>query len=237
MSSVVSTIRGGPTGSPRRGISINETVDVPPWVVDFDSFRRWARSEEFPRRGQFAYLGDHLWVSDMGEELFTHNIVKTEFTSVLAALCKKRKLGYVFSDRALLINPKTTLSTEADLVFASYESVRSRRVEFTQTEQSREVEIIGSPDMVLEIISKWSVRKDTVELRSLYWQSGVSEYWIVDARTRKPSFHVLKRGRKDYSQVPTQADGWMKSPVWGSSFRLLTTTDEFGRPEYSLEVQ
>jgi hypothetical protein len=69
--SAVSTIRGGPTGSPRRGISINETVDVPFWVVDFDSFRRWARSEEFPRRGQFAYLGDHLWVSDIGFRLLT----------------------------------------------------------------------------------------------------------------------------------------------------------------------
>lgn len=221
----------------RRFISINESVDVPTWVVDFNSFRRWARSDDFPRRGRFAYLGDHLWVNVMGEELFTHNIVKTEFTSVLAAACKKRKLGYVFSDRALLTNPTTTLSTEPDLVFASYASVRAKKVAFKLADADREVEISGAPDMVLEIVSKWSVRKDTVNLRSLYWLSGVAEYWIVDARTSEPSFQILKRGRKGYTEVRHQPDGWIKSTSWNASFRLLTALDEFGRPEYSVEVQ
>ena len=233
----LSTTRNAPARPRRRGISINESIDVPTWVVDFKSFRRWARSDDFPRRGQFAYLGDHLWVSDMGEELFTHNIVKTEFTSVLASVCKKRKLGYIFSDRALLTHPKTTLSTEPDLVFASYRSVRAKKVTFARGEGDREVEISGSPDMVLEVVSKWSVRKDNVDLRLLYWLSGVGEYWLVDARSREPKFQILKRGRTGYTEVRPQAEGWTKSTVWDASFRLLTTKDEFGRPEYSVEVQ
>jgi len=173
----------------------------------------------------------------MGEELFTHNIVKTEFTAVLSAVCKKHRLGYVFSDRALLTNPQTTLSTEPDLVFASYPRIRSGKVAFTRGKGDREVEITGAPDMVLEIISKWSVRKDTVELRKLYWLSGVNEYWIVDARSSEPSFQIMKRGKKDFIRMTPQAEGWMKSPVWDASFRLLTAKDELGRPEYSLEVQ
>ena len=235
--SSASTTRRAPQHSLRPGISVNENIDVPIWVVDFNSFRCWACSEEFPRRGRFAYLGDHLWVNDMAEELFTHNLVKTEFTSVLATICKKRKLGYIFSDRALLTNPKTTLSTEPDLVFASYPSVRSSRVAFTQGKGDREVEITGSPEMVLEVVGKWSVRKDTVKLRLLYWLSGVSEYWIVDARTSEPSFRVLKRGKKGFTQIAPQAAGWINSPVLGISCRLLTSSDEFGRPEYNLEVQ
>src|SRR5256885_8764701 len=60
------------------------------------------------------------------------------------------------------------------------------------------LELEGTPDMVLEVVSESSVQKDTKRLRQLYWQAGIREYWLVDARrepdrksTRLNSSHLV----------------------------------------------
>jgi Uma2 family endonuclease len=42
-------------------------------------------------------------------------------------------------------------------------------------------DIVGAPDLVIEILSPSTARRDTVLKKSLYAESGVREYWIVDA--------------------------------------------------------
>lgn len=89
--------------------------------------------------------------------------------------------------------------------------------------------------MVLEILSASSVIKDTETLRDLYWQAGISEYWLVDAR-KKLQFDVLRHAADGYVAVRKQ-NGWMKSHVFGLSFKLTRRTDEMGNPEYVLDVR
>ena len=52
--------------------------------------------------------------------------------------------------------------------------------------------------MVLEVVSDGSVRKDTVVLRRAYWEAGVREYWLVDARRDPPSFDILRSTSKAF---------------------------------------
>ena len=40
--------------------------------------------------------------------------------------------------------------------------------------------IYGAPDFVMEVLSKYSRKKDTTIKFSKYMQSGVKEYWIID---------------------------------------------------------
>jgi len=58
-----------------------------------------------------------------------------------------------------------------------------------------EVRIEGAPDLLIEVLSPASSRRDRGEKLSLYAQTGVREYWIVDPGTRQIEFLVNEAGR------------------------------------------
>jgi Uma2 family endonuclease len=220
----------------RASMVIDGAVRIPGWVVDLASFRRWAYSDEFPERGRFSYLGGELWADLTMEQLYTHNQVKGEFAIVLGALVKATQSGRFFHDRTFLSNPDADLSTEPDGLFASYDTMRAGRVRPVEGAEEGYVELEGTPDMVLEVVSPSSVQKDTVRLRELYWRAGGPEYWLVDARRRSPRFDLLRHGAKRYVATRRQA-GWLPSAVFGRSFRLTQQADPLGQPLYTLSVQ
>ncbi len=62
--------------------------------------------------------------------------------------------------------------------------------------------IDGAPDLIVEVLSPGTARRDRGEKLSLYAQSGVREYWIVDPQERQIEFLVNEDGRFVVS-VPT----------------------------------
>jgi Uma2 family endonuclease len=220
----------------RSAVVIEDKVSIPGWVDDLESFRRWARSGDMPERGWFAYLNGEVWVDLTMEQLFSHNQVKTEFTVVLGGLVKTEGKGYLFSDNTLFSNPDADLSTEPDALFVSFDAVSSGRVRWVEGAEEGYVEVEGTPDMVLEIVSKSSVRKDTTTLRELYWRAGVREYWLVDARGESPQFDILRHTTEGYVAAESKED-WLRSEVFGREFRFVQQTDPLGHPQYTLEVR
>ncbi len=65
--------------------------------------------------------------------------------------------------------------------------------------------------------------------------AGIPEYWLVEARGDDLEFQIFRRGSGGYSGVRKQR-GWLKSRVFGRSFRLSEGLDEAGNPEYSSSV-
>ncbi|MGG3894643.1 Uma2 family endonuclease [Geobacillus stearothermophilus] len=59
----------------------------------------------------------------------------------------------------------------------------------------REKRIVGVPDLVVEIISKSTVRKDKIVKFHRYERAGVKEYWIVDPMNETIDVYVLEEGR------------------------------------------
>jgi Uma2 family endonuclease len=223
--------------SPRLPVRINGRSTIPPWVNDLDSFRDWARSAEFPEEGRFAYLNGTLWADVTMEQLFSHNRVKTRVVSELDRLITVSDRGYFFSDRALLTHKAAGLSTEPDGFFVSYESVESGLARWVEGAVEGYVEVEGSADLTVEVVSTGSVEKDTVELPSLYFAAGVREYWLIDARGNRVEFDIFRRGRQAFTPIRRQTGGWLKSSVLGRFFRLSQSTDRLKRPTYSLEVK
>lgn len=212
----------------------DQDVRIPKWVGDLAAFRRWAKSDDFPEHGWYAYLDGELWVDPSMEKL-SHNQIKTEVSNVLGPLTKQNQSGLFIGDRMLLTHIETGLSTEPDGMYLSYETLKSGRAVLEDAEES--LEVVGVPDMVLEVVSRTSRKKDTVVLRDLYHRAGVLEYWVADSRAKSFAFDILRRERATYEPVPVDPDGWITSGVFGRAFRLIRGTDPLGMPDFRLETK
>jgi Uma2 family endonuclease len=98
------------------------------------------------------------------------------------------------------------------------------------------VQLEGTPDTVLEIVSDVSETKDVVQLRDLYWRANVPEYWIVDAREDRIRFDILRYAASGYDAAPSE-DGWVRSEILGHSFRLERTLDPLGLPQFVVHMK
>jgi Uma2 family endonuclease len=210
---------------------------IPEWVVDHASFVRWALSDEYPRRGRFAFLGNQVWV-DLDMEAEDHSMLCLIIGGALAALAVSRSLGRFYGDRMVLSHEAIGLSTEPDGTFVSSAARRAGRVTVRggRPEEGRGVIVEGTPDMVLEVISPSSVTKDTVELLDLYWRAGIPEYWLVDPRGNEPQLTLYAHTPTGYQAV-RPVRGWRKSTVFGASFRIVQKTDDLGLPAFLLETR
>ena len=213
-----------------------EPVRVPVWVGDLVSFRRWADADDFPEDARVWYLKGEVWVDMSKEEIFTHVLVKTEISAVLRTLVRAERTGLFLQDGALLANVAADMASRPDATFVSNAARRDRVRLIEGKTAGRFVELEGSPDMVLEVVSPSSVRKDTSVLRQAYWEAGVLEYWLVDARREPLTFTLFRYAARGYVPVRPR-DGWLKSAVFGRAFRLVQRTDHFGNPDYTLEIQ
>jgi Uma2 family endonuclease len=219
-----------------RVMNEEDLVSVPEWVTDLESFRRWTEAEDFPEKGNIGFLNGAVWVDMSKEQVYTHVLVKTRFTIVLGGLVEAAKLGMYLSDGVFVSNVDAGLSVKPDGTFVSNVALDEGRVR--QVEGMREgiLELEGSPDMVLEVVSQSSVRKDKVDLRSAYWEAGVREYWLVDARREPVTFDILRQTSRGFTST-RKRDGWLKSDVFGKQFRLVRTLNPRGNPEVTLEVR
>ncbi|WP_442483887.1 Uma2 family endonuclease [Aeoliella sp. SH292] len=69
--------------------------------------------------------------------------------------------------------------------------------------------IYGAPDLLVEVLSPSTTRRDRVEKLDLYATARVPEYWIVDPRSQVIEFHVLDG--PSY-RVTAKASGEYQSP-------------------------
>lgn len=217
-------------------ITNSDRICIPPWVQDHSSFRRWLHSGDFPEKNRICFLQGEVWVDLSMEEFFTHNQVKNEFAFVLTGLIKAGRLGRFVPDGMLLTSIPAGFSVEPDGAFLSQASLESGRARLCQGKAKNDIELEGTPDMVLEVVSASSVKKDTIILRDLYWQADIPEYWLVDVRKGRLQFAILRHTARGYRAVRPH-DGWLKSTVFARSFRLDRQDDELGKPEFTLAVQ
>ena len=218
-------------GLPRRAdVFVPDGINVPGWIVDLETYRQWATSEDYPQSGWVSFLNGTIFVDPHMEELFTHNQVKGAYAHSIVSALGSTPCGMYVYDRMLMTNPTANLSTEPDGLFVFWTSIQADRLRMIEGAEGY-TELAGTPDMVLEVVSKHSVRKDTVLLRGLYWKAEIPEFWLVDARGAEPRFEILRRGEKDYVAVEPQ-DGWLTSTVFQRQFQIVKQTNPLGQPQF-----
>lgn len=214
-------------------IVFSEDVEIPPWIVDHASFRRWACSKDYPERGKVSYLAGKIWV-DVSVEKLIHNLLKQAVALAIGNFALTKRLGRFIGDRMMLTNVLADLSTEPDGMFVTNKAIQEGRVILSEGEDSLEVE--GSPDMLLEVVSKSSVKKDTRELKRLYWNADIAEHWLIDSRPAEPTFTLYRRGTREF-QPSRKRDGWLRSDVFDALVRLRREEDDTGLPLFHIDLK
>lgn len=219
-------------------VTIDERVRLPATAMSHAGFRAWATSDSFPGGVRATFVDGEVILEMSPEATESHNKVKSCFTAVLGEIASKEDLGEVYGDGVLVTNEEVGLSSEPDTTFISwstFESERARLIEKASRDDDY-VEIVGSPDIVIEILSDGSVRKDTRLLLDAHLRAGVTEYWLVDARGESLSFEILRRSAAgwDRSAPPDQPQ---RSEVFRRTFSLARTKNRAGRWTYRLDAQ
>ncbi len=61
--------------------------------------------------------------------------------------------------------------------------------------------VYGAPDLVVEVLSPSTVKRDRGYKRQVYEQCGVKEYWIVNPKDRSIEIYCLKSGRLEFDNI------------------------------------
>lgn len=210
-----------------------------PASLEFEAFRAWSRSDDFPARGRIDYLGGEVDIDMSPDEYWTHGALKVAVAARLHQIfVKERRDGVVLSDRARISSPAAGVSAEPDVLVLLQETVRSGRVRLVPkagTSDGRCIEAEGPIDLVVECLSDSSVRKDTRVLRDLYARAGVPEYWIADGRAMPCRLTILRLSGGEFEESPRDADGFAVSPLLGRALRLVRTSPELEFATYDIE--
>ena len=122
---------------------------------------------------------------------------------------EENDLGQVFSAPYDVLFSDTQV-VQPDILFVSNEREHIRTP----------ANIQGSPDLIVEILSPSSVRRDWSYKRELYASHGVREYWIVDPVHRIVSVMLLQDGDLKIVGAYTQGDTVTSSTLEGFSISL-----------------
>jgi Uma2 family endonuclease len=218
---------------------IDDRVTVPDGLTHLSAFHRWVHSVGFPQSGRIDFVAGSVEVDLSPEELFTHGAPKGEIASVLYGLVKRRRLGRVFIDRTRVSSEHGSLSTEPDVVFVSSTSLRDRVALVPKLHDPSGhcfIEIQGPVDLVVEIVSDSSERKDYERLPAAYFAAGVAEYWLVDGRADPLRFTIHTRGTTAFRPADPDDRGFQSSAILGCRFQLRREVGEDGYWDYTLAV-
>ena len=211
--------------------------EVPEAFPNHAAYLRWLAVTDVPEEVRIGYINGQVWAEVMAERALVHNRIKTAIAETVGPIIRQADLGIYFGDGMLFTSKKAKFTTYPDGMYISNESMDLKKATLTGAKAGqRDTQLLGSPDLVIEVISDYSEDKDTEWLMAGYWNAGVGEYWLVDARSEPLRFSILKRMKKEFTPVP-ETGGWIESPTLKREFRFVPGKVKFGHPTYYLEVR
>jgi Uma2 family endonuclease len=211
----------------------NEELSIPSWVTDLASFQRWFRSGDYPQEAKLAYFDGNIWAGQQMERTL-HTLIKTELAYAIKHWSNQHLAGLTFCDSQRYTSEEAELSCEPDVIFFTEASLLDGTVQMMDGDASLEIE--GEPEIIVEVISPTSVKKDQKTLREKYFQAGVQEYWLADSR-KVPSLSIMKRGSKGFIVVKPNTQGWIRSEVLGALCRLKSSPGPMATTKVTVEMK
>ena len=136
--------------------------------------------------------GELVLVASPNEE---HQLASVKLVSLMYPYATRRDLGWVFHAPFDIVFSDSEV-VQPDIMFISKEREHIRTA----------ANVRGAPDLVVEILSPSSSRRDWKYKRGLYAKYGVREYWIVDPTNRIVSVMLLRDGVLEIAGAYVEGD-------------------------------
>lgn len=116
----------------------------------------------------------------------SHNKIITRIYSAIENYCVENKIeAHIFTDSIDVHLPDGNYF-KPDLTVVTKENAKIL---------DWQGDINGVPDMVVEVLSKSTKKKDLTIKKSIYERNGVKVYWIVDTWSKSVSIYLLREGK------------------------------------------
>ena len=129
-----------------------------------------------------------------------HSHFIMELATTINIYLRRHKCGYVFTDDVDVHLPDGNFF-QPDLCVVTNENAGIL---------SRRNAIYGAPDMVVEVLSRSTKKRDLTVKKDSYEACGVKEYWIVDPYYKSIDVYILRDGKfeLDNEYFKYDADEW-----------------------------
>ena len=142
----------------------------------------WDDYVELPDDGQrYEVIDGNLFVTPA--PVFAHQLVSGELYDLLRGWAKRRAGGVVAYAPVDVVLANDTI-VQPDLLWIAQERIRSIVGD----------RVTGIPDLVVEILSPSTARRDRHKKSEVYARFGAREYWIVDPEKRSVEIRSLQGG-------------------------------------------
>ncbi|MDI6780616.1 MAG: Uma2 family endonuclease [bacterium] len=146
-----------------------------------------------------------------------HQSISIDIEFRIKQLLEKTKSGKVYDAPCDVVLSNEDV-VQPDIIFISKENIHI----ITQDN------IKGSPDLLIEIISKNSAQRDRIIKRRLYEKYGVHEYWLVDMDKKEIEVLVLSRGTYETYGVFQSQDTLSSVVLEGFHFKVEEVFERIG---------
>ena len=156
---------------------------------------------------EFEVIGGEKFMAPAADLYHSSTIMR--LGTIFANYFLEHKNGYVFSDDVdVHFSDGSIYKPDLVVVLKSNEKILASRKA-----------IYGAPDLVVEILSPSTRKKDLTIKKDTYEAQGVREYWIIDPRAKSVSVFILRDGKyyldDEYILFDDEEDAkeleWLKS--------------------------
>lgn len=171
-----------------------EMAFVPAEAFTQAEFKRWVERRPLSDANRYELIDGRIVMTPPAG--WGHGEIEANVVSILREFVRKHDLGRVFgSSTGYNFAPRSTLEPDASFI------AHGRWAKGPHTRPGQFLRIV--PNLVVEILSPSTSRRDRLEKKKLYEEHGVDEYWVIDPNRREVTVFRLADGRYSTGEVFT----------------------------------
>ena len=169
-------------------VRMAETAFISTETFTQKTFRRWAENRPMRDVNRYELANGRIVMTPPAA--WVHGKIEAKVIRILEDFVSTHNLGTVFGSSAGYELPSGD-TLEPDASFIS-------RVRWSKGPRPRRGQFLKIvPNLVVEILSPATARRDRIEKKRIYEANGVDEYWLVDPQRREITVFHLRGGKYD----------------------------------------